>query len=130
MHYYSVNDSANPCRNYGSDAVQHLLAVNGARYATRIEGPDSIGCYLVTLDNGDSIDISQVEQLGCGIAKADLLPSSYLNNRSAIKRWLAAALADNARRAVAVDMAAIASKAGFDADAAFNAACADLEAVA
>lgn len=126
MFVYTLNDTANPARNYGTDAAQRFIAESGARLATHIEGPDSIGAYIVTFDNGLQIEINRAEQVASGIGP--ILPGMPLNSRSAIKRWLIAALRDNARRGVAEEIAAIAAKAGVDADAAFNSMCADLAA--
>lgn len=132
MYIYTTNDAANPARNYGTDAAQRFMADSGARFATHIEGPDSIGCYIVTFDNGLQLEISRTEQVATGFPVSlekgvpVVLSGHCLNSRSAIKAWLANALRDNARRGVAAEIAATAKQAGIDADAAFNAFCAGL----
>jgi hypothetical protein len=93
---FIYSDSLSPARNYGTDTAQRTMAETDAKYATHIEGPDSIGCYLVTFDNGLQLEISRGEQVCSPVGT--IRPSMPLFNRSAIKAWLAAALRDNARR--------------------------------
>lgn len=132
MFYYSTNDAAHPIRNYGSDAAQHLLGVNGAKAFTHIEGPDSIGLFLVTFDNGDMLEISRGEQVATGFPVAiskgvPVVTTGFkLIHRDDVKAWLVNALRDNARKGVAMEIADQARRNGLDADAAFNAICADI----
>lgn len=132
MFYYSTNDAAHPIRNYGSDAAQYLLGVNGAKAVKHIEGPDSIGLFLVTFDNGDMLEISRGEQVATGfpvsLAKGvPVVTTGYkLIHRDNVKAWLVNALRDNARKGVAQEIADKARAIGLDADAAFNAICADI----
>lgn len=81
---FYVEANANTARSMGSHAVERLIAERGAKAIARIEGPDSIGCYAVTLDNGDFIDISRVEVTAEGFP---------LYNRSNVKTWLLHAIA-------------------------------------
>lgn len=99
MRYYTSNESAiSAVRPYGSDAVERFIAQRGATSIDTIEGPDSIGCYLVTFNNGDVLDVSNTEST----------PYMMLNSRVALKGWLNAAIA-NARK-VARDSATIADE--------------------
>lgn len=81
--FYVAKD-AETARAIGSHAVERLIAANGAKAIARIEGPDSIGCYAVTLDNGDYIDVSRVEVTAEGFP---------LSCRSNIKAWICHAIA-------------------------------------
>lgn len=99
MRYYTSNDSnVSAVRPLGSDAVERLIASRGAKAVRFIEGPDSIGCYLATLDNGDVIDVSNTE----------CTPHMSLHSRIAIKMWLNAAIANGHK--IARDMAIIADE--------------------
>lgn len=132
MFYYSADAVASPTRNYGSDAAQHLMGVNGAKAFTHIEGPDSIGLFLVTFDNGDMLEVSRGEQVATGfpvsLAKdVPVVTTGYkLIHRDNVKSWLVNALRDNARKGVAMEIADQARRNGLDVDAAFNAVCADI----
>lgn len=96
MRYYTSDDSAvSAVRPLGADAVERIIASRGAKVVQYIEGPDSIGCFLATLDNGDMVDVSNTENT----------QHMALNSRAAIKMWLNAAIA-NARK-VARDVATI-----------------------
>lgn len=81
---FYVQANADTARAMGSHAVERLIAARGAKSIARIEGPDSIGCYAVTLDNGDYIDVSRVETTAEGFP---------LYNRSNVKAWLLHAIA-------------------------------------
>lgn len=81
---FYVQANADTARAMGSHAVERLIAANGVKAVARIEGPDSIGCYAVTLDNGDYIDVSRVEVTAEGFP---------LSSRSNIKNWLLHAIA-------------------------------------
>lgn len=81
---FYVEANANTARAMGSHAVERLIAARGVKSIARIEGPDSIGCYAVTLDNGDYIDVSRTE------CTAEGFP---LYNRSNVKAWLLHAIA-------------------------------------
>lgn len=99
MRYYTSNDSnVSPVLSMGSDAAERLMAKRGATSIESIEGPDSIGCYLVTFDNGDVLDISNTEST----------PHMTLHSRIAIKGWLNAAIANG--RKIARDSAIIANE--------------------
>jgi len=99
MRYYTTNESnVSPARSYGSDAVERILAQRGVKAIRYIDGPCTIGLYLVTFDNGDVLDISNTEST----------PYMPLNSRVAIKGWIQAALA-NARK-IAQDSATIADE--------------------
>ena len=132
MFYYSINTVESPLRNYGSDAAQHLMAVNKVKAFTHIEGPDSIGLFLVTFDNGDMLEVSRGEQVATGfpvsLSKAiPVVTTGYkLIHRDDVKAWLVNALRANARERIAMEIADQARRNGLDADAAFNAVCADI----
>lgn len=81
---FYVQANADTARAMGSHAVERLITARGAKSIARIEGPDSIGCYAVTLDNGDYIDVSRVEVTAEGFP---------LYNRSNVKTWLLHAIA-------------------------------------
>lgn len=99
MRYYTTNESnVSPYRSYGSDAIERILAQRGVKAIRYIDGPCTIGCYLVTFDNGDVLDVSNTE----------CTPHMPLNSRVAIKGWVLAAIA-NARK-IAQDSATIADE--------------------
>ena len=99
MRYYTTNESnVSATRAYGSDAIERIMAQRNVKAIRFIDGPCTIGCYLVTFDNGDVLDISNTE----------CTPHMGLNTRVAIKGWIQAALA-NARK-VAQDSATIADE--------------------
>jgi len=100
MRYYAngSDTSINALRSFGSDAIERVLAQRGVKAIRFIDGPCSIGCYLVTFDNGDVLDVSNTEST----------PHMSLNSRVAIKGWVLAAIA-NAHK-IARDSATIADE--------------------
>jgi len=97
MRYYAngSDTSIDALRAYGSDAIERILGQRGVKTIRFIDGPCSIGCYLVTFDNGDVLDVSST-------------PHMSLNSRLAIKGWVLAAIANAAK--VARDSATIADE--------------------
>lgn len=81
---FYVEANANTARPVGSHAVERMIAANRVRNIARIEGPDSIGCYAITFDNGDYLDVSRTESTAEGFP---------LINRANIKAWLIHAIA-------------------------------------
>jgi len=99
MRYYTSNESnVSATRAYGSDAIERILAQRGVKTIRFIDGPCSIGLYLVTFDNGDVLDVSNTEST----------PHMALNSRVAIKGWVQAAIANASK--VARDSATIADE--------------------
>lgn len=82
---FYVEANATSARPVGSHVVERLITANHVKAISSIVGPDSIGCYAVTFDNGDYLDVSRTE------CTAEGFP---LTCRSNIKAWLNYAIAN------------------------------------